>query len=403
MHVVYTGEEAPAVVWKSIFLAGPSPRSDTDLNWRPEAIRILERLGYDGVVYAPIWREGTTRPEGVHQSDYDTQVEWETKYLNQADVILFWVPRDMKTAPALTTNVEFGMWSRSGKAVLGYPPEAVKMTYLDWWAKKEGVPVHHSLRDTLAEAVGRLIKGAERTGGERDVPLHLWLKPEFQSWYAAQKTVGNRLDGAEVVWSFRVGKNKDRIFLWALHCNVWIAAEDRHKTNEVVVFRPDISSIVAFCRPTRDTFQFDKTRPLGFLQDTEIVLVKEFRSPANNPKAMVYEVPGGSSVKPNSEPLSTAAEELGEETGLTVSANRFIPIGNRQLASTLAAHQAHVYAIELTPDEMLTLKWEAGKPHGNHADTEYTFVEVVKVGDILNGNTVDWSNVGMILQTLLGH
>ena len=402
MQVVYAPEEAPQTSSSSIFLAGPSPRQSTDPNWRKEAIQILERLGYDGVVFAPIWREGVIREKFTHEQNYDEQVEWETQYLNQADLVVFWVPRDMRKLPGLTTNVEYGLWVRSGKTLLGYPEGAEKMNYLETWALKEGVPVHQSLYTLLEDSVRRLGAGAARTGGERDVPLHLWKKPEFQTWLACHKAVGNRLDGAEAVWTFRVGKNKERVFLWALHCNIWIASEGRAKTNEVVVFRPDISTIIAFCRPDTKTFVYDKARPKAFMEDTEIVLVREFRTPANNELAMVVEVPGGSSFKPGIAPETTAAEEMHEETGLQVSADRFVPIGVRQLAATWAAHKAHVYAVELTPAEMLSLKWEAGKAHGNEADTERTFVEVTTLGDLFQNETVDWSNLGMIFQALYG-
>ena len=392
MHIVYTNEDAPEVVTKSIFLAGPSPRKSTDPNWRAEAFELLEAAGYDGVVYAPIWRDGPP-DDSDKPFDYDGQVAWETKYLNQADVIVFWVPRNMKTLPAFTTNVEFGMWYQSGKVVLGFPDDAPKMTFLYKKGEEEGIESFGTLDATLNAAIRKLGEGAARTGGEREVPLHLWNKQEFQTWYASQTAVGNVLNGASVSWTFRVGKKKERVFLWALHVNVHIAAENRDKTNEVVVFRPDISTIVAYCPPT------GIDGPLSFA-DTEVVLVSEFRSPANNPIAMVVEVPGGSSLKAGVAPETTASEEMHEETGLAIEASRFRPIGARQIAATLAAHRAHCYAVRLTPDEMLALKWEAGKPHGNHDDTEYTFVEITTVTALMKKNTADWSNLGMIFQAL---
>ena len=38
---------------KSIFLAGPTPREKDIISWRNEAIKILENLGFDGIVYVP--------------------------------------------------------------------------------------------------------------------------------------------------------------------------------------------------------------------------------------------------------------------------------------------------------------------------------------------------------------
>jgi len=384
MIVCYTGETPPESFTSSIFLAGPSPRKDGDPNWRTEAIETLDRLGYDGVCFAPVYRDKPTQP-----FDYDNQVEWERKWLNASDLIVFWVPRDLKKLPGFTTNVEFGMWLRSGKVLLGSPEGAEKMTYLDWWSEREGVENFDDLTRILARSVKKLGAGSLRSGGERDIPLHLWGKPEFQSWLKAQKGVGNRVDGAEVVWNFRVGPTKQRTVLFAIHLNVWVESESRSKTNEVVIFRPDVSAVVAFCR------QGDN------LMDMEVVTVREFRSPANNVNAMVSELPGGSSAKPGVPPEVSAFEEMQEETGLSLSADRMKVVGTRQVAATLSAHRAHVFSVELTPAEMLSLKWEVGKPHGNSEDSEMTFVEVDTVGGLLEKRTTDWSNMGMILQAVL--
>ena len=37
----------------SIFLAGPTPRSNDIKSWREEAIKILEQLEFEGIVYIP--------------------------------------------------------------------------------------------------------------------------------------------------------------------------------------------------------------------------------------------------------------------------------------------------------------------------------------------------------------
>jgi hypothetical protein len=38
---------------KSIFLAGPTPRTPGIISWRKEACEILEELGFNGIVYVP--------------------------------------------------------------------------------------------------------------------------------------------------------------------------------------------------------------------------------------------------------------------------------------------------------------------------------------------------------------
>lgn len=111
---------------KSIFLAGPTPREANCVSWRVEAIQLLEKLGFDGVVYVPEY--STMKPK----ADYVDQVMWERMALIEATVICFWVPRELTKMPGFTTNVEFGYWLHSNKVVYGRPDNAEKVRYLDW-------------------------------------------------------------------------------------------------------------------------------------------------------------------------------------------------------------------------------------------------------------------------------
>lgn len=405
MQVVYVPNEPSPTYSKSIFLAGPSPRDPSHPNWRVEAIQILERLGYDGVVYVPL-------PEnGDWSHGYDAQVGWELKNLNRADQIVFWVPRDMKTLPALTTNIEFGRYFDSGRAVLGFPEEAPHMRYLAGTGAVEGVPVAHTLEDTLKEAVNRIGAGAKRTEGERSIPLNIWKLPHFQNWYTSQKAAGNRLDGAEVLFTFRVGPNKSFTFAFILHVNVHITSEGRNKTNEFIFARPDIATIVAYRKVVKSRLPeiMDNLRVSAML-DTEVAVIREFRSPARTTDGFIREIPGGSSWKPGEDPFVTMTHELEEETGLgakngfSIDPSRLRKVGTRQLCGTLSVHQAHVFACELTPEEMLFLRQQqaSNTVHGVEADTERTYVEVHRLGDLLaaESNLIDWSMLGQILTAL---
>lgn len=388
MITVFTGEVPPESFSKSLFLAGPSPRKPGDANWRTEAIHLLEEVGYDGVVFAPTYRD--VPPDHF---DYDAQVEWEKKWLNSSDLIVFWVPRDLKELPGFTTNVEYGMWLKSGKILLGSPPAAEKMTYLNWWADQEGVERFSSLKEILSRATEKLSEGAPRLGGEREVPLHLWKKEEFQNWYAAQTGVGNVLESAQVEWAFRVGKKKDMTVVWALKVSVWVASEKRSKTNEAIVFRPDLVSVIGFCRPPLSTEN-------DWNLDSEILLVREFRSSVSNPSAMILESPGGSSSSGSSDPRNTAVEEVREETGLSLHPSRLRYLGFRQTFATLVGSRTHCFAVELTPEEMLSMKWVEGETFGKKEDSERTYVEVRTVRDLLQGGSLDWSQLGMVFQAL---
>ena len=96
---------------KSIFLAGPTPRKNDVKSWRPEACRYLQEQGFNGIVYVP---ELSTK-EALFS--YDKQIEWEWEALDNASIIIFWIPRELPDMPAFTTNVEFGYYVRDDKVV----------------------------------------------------------------------------------------------------------------------------------------------------------------------------------------------------------------------------------------------------------------------------------------------
>jgi len=124
---------------KSVFLAGPTPRSSTVKSWRPEAIQIFQDLGFDGTLYIPEpdWVSGIVF-EDFHKMGVtdDKIIEWEHTYLLDATAILMWVPRDLVTMPSFTTNIEFGLWAKSEKLVYGRPDNAPKNDYLDYCYRK---------------------------------------------------------------------------------------------------------------------------------------------------------------------------------------------------------------------------------------------------------------------------
>ncbi|GII63012.1 hypothetical protein Skr01_30970 [Sphaerisporangium krabiense] len=149
--VVWAREPIPG--GPSVFLAGPTPRVDGVPSWRPAAIDAL-RAAWDGaqplVVLTPESRDG------VRAASYDDQFAWETAAREAADAILFWIPRNLATLPGFTTNVEFGHDVRTGRAVLGCPPDCPnpeRNRYLIHLAHRYGVPVRQSLGETVTAAL----------------------------------------------------------------------------------------------------------------------------------------------------------------------------------------------------------------------------------------------------------
>jgi 8-oxo-dGTP pyrophosphatase MutT (NUDIX family) len=369
IKVVYAGAEPPDEWDASIFLAGPTPRSPEVPSWRPAALAEIERQNSVGVlvVFVPEPADGARYPA------YDDQIAWEERWLDAADTILFWIPRDMSRLPGLTTNVEFGRYESSGRVVLGAPDDAEHVRYLQHHARQHGAPVTSTLPGTVGAALEAIGLGARRSGGERHVPLLAWRSPTFGNWLAAQQKAGNVLLDGRLRWT--LGS-----FLWVFHARVHVLAEDRVKANEIVIGRPDVVSIVAF-------------RPGETLWQNEIVLVREFRLPSCAPDGYVRELPGGGVL--NSAPVTQAAHELAEETGLRIAPERLRPNQVRQAVATLSAHRVHVFTVELTAEEIAYARENPG-PYGVQADSERTYVEVLSYGEILANGLVDWTTLGAL-------
>ena len=146
-------DQSPVLTNQSIFLAGPTRRNSAyKYSWRRIAVRLLEELKFDGIVYVPEF-EGTNK---FDEKYVQRQTKWEWECLDAAGVIVFWIPRHFPDMPAFTTNVEFGIYTekKPNQIVFGYPDYAEKMRYLHLrYREVTGRTPHRKLRATLEEAV----------------------------------------------------------------------------------------------------------------------------------------------------------------------------------------------------------------------------------------------------------
>ena len=379
--VVHAGEEPPDRWTASLFLAGPTPRTPDVASWRPAALaEVVSRWAGPGplVVFVP-------EPSDAVWPEYDHQRTWELRWGDRADVVLFWIPRG-PGMPALTTNDEWGRWKDSGRVVLGTPPDAASVRYQRGYAADRHIPLADTLVDTVAAAMTVLGPGADRAGGHRHVPLLLWRTPSFRSWLCAQTAAGNVLREARLEWTLRVGRRLEQVFFWALHVHVYVAAEDRVKDNEVVLSRPDIASVLAYRRAPA-------------LADTEIVLVREFRSPSSSQDGFVLELPGGSQPEPMA-PAEAAAAEFAEETGLRLPAERLVPHNSRQLAATMTTHRQQLFSVELTEEELAQVR-RTGPIRGGGGSSELTHPRVLRLAELIETSHADWTTLGTITEVLL--
>jgi 8-oxo-dGTP diphosphatase len=169
LTIVYAQTTFPTTVQKTLFLAGPTERTGRPTAWRQEALKILNDLSYDGHVFIP-------EAEGYVWNDKcDEQNAWEHDALSRADAIVFWVDRNLTIRPGFTTNIEWGQWMQSKKVVLGIPVGAPKTSYMEWCAKKYGVPCFPRLEPALRIAVGCIIgPGALREGDSAQISILDW-------------------------------------------------------------------------------------------------------------------------------------------------------------------------------------------------------------------------------------
>ncbi|WP_437296043.1 nucleoside 2-deoxyribosyltransferase domain-containing protein [Sorangium sp. So ce426] len=378
MDVVRTGQPFPTTVTRAIFLAGPAPSDARRPSWRSEVLRLLVERGYDGAVFVPEPCDGMAPgPDGDPRA-------WEHEGLRRADCILFWVPRRLDTKSTLITHVDLGAWLDSGKVVLGVPDDP-ELHYLRQLTDGAQVAAAPTLAAAVDSALARVGAGAARRRGECQIPADIFRTPAFQSWYGAQQAAGNILTGATVKWVFRVGV-RQQILYYALLVDIVVAAEKRHKKNEVVLARPDVAAVVLHHRGATP-------------RETRVALVREFRSTATTADGYVRECPGGSSFEETDDMRRVAFDEVTEEVGLQLDASRVRLLGTRQLAATTSSHRAHVFSAELTASELDMLCASAGAVHGADAD-ERTTIEIWTLEDLLQKPAVDWSTLGMIMAAL---
>lgn len=382
-----------------MFLAGPTPRDDQTTSWRQEALVHFGINNFEGHIFVPESQFGEELGD-QEPNIWARQVEWEKAAMARADAILFWIPRDMKSLPGLTTNNEFGNWvvKDPAKIVLGVPPKSPHTKYQIQQAEEAGVPTF----DDLGNAIRHVCTNTQacgRTDGAVFVPAHIWNNEWFKAWHAAQAEAGNTLEWGEVLWAFKPRHSREP-FCFAFHAHVWVGSEKRSKFNEFLLVRPDTFSVIPV--------YLNSNEPMG----AEVALVREFRTPGRTLSGHIAEPPGGSSKSFfGRSPAKLACEELFEETGLGIDPARLFPLSRsgRQVYGTMLSHKDHAYGLELTKQEMTTLREHArcGRAFGLSEDSELTTIKVAKVSDIVFSNAgglpeeEDWGAVGRILTAVM--
>lgn len=156
LNLIYSLEPILKNDKPSIFLAGPSYRVNnddseqiTETSWRTEAIKFFQESNYSCNIIIPEFRYNKL-PEDF---TYSRQVSWEAKGLENADIIIFWIPRDKDTLPGFTTNIELGMYLKSEKVTIGFPENSYKNQYIKEKCSQLNIPIYSSLKETIVNAI----------------------------------------------------------------------------------------------------------------------------------------------------------------------------------------------------------------------------------------------------------
>jgi hypothetical protein len=173
------------------------------------------------------------------------------------------------------------------------------------------------------------------------------------------------------------------VFYYALRVDVHVAAERRSQRG-IVLARPDVVAAILFKK--------GKT-----LEDSTVVLARNFQASVSNAVGYVYQLPGGIYLPPPAPDL--VVKECIEKIGLTIDPARVRFQGTRQLLATMSSHAALLFGVEMTDAELKWLrdKKERGDNFSTGQNGEQIFVELCRVGDILKRGLVDWSTLGQVL------
>lgn len=196
MKLYFSDEPLPLQLTKSIFLAGPSPRKKAPHGWRHDALTILKELNFDGEVFIPIPKEKFNGGDDKADWNYDNQVKWECDGRNLADILLFWVERDVPNGlPGFTTNIEFGEDLKTHKMVYGRPDKMSHTSYMDKRYSEVHEPMFNNLKDLLTYCVDKLGQGKFREKNTLNIPLYIWKNKSFSLWFKSIEKERKIFDG----------------------------------------------------------------------------------------------------------------------------------------------------------------------------------------------------------------
>lgn len=407
MNIVYNREEPPAFFKKSIYLAGTSvilynttkkdddKYENTEYTYRDSAINFLSDKFEGGALFVPTDNPNseTSSPGPRDKDAYRERIEWEQTWLKACDAVVFWLPRNLSNL-GLCSNFELGQLFHSGKCFIGAPYQPTdndKNAYLQTLCDIQNLHWYNDLNKLLSDTLEFIGEGSTRKGYERKIPLQIWEHDAFQHWKKAmeENDLNCKVQDVDVIYNVNAPES-GKTFFWMIVPKIRVSGERRTKEFDCVIGRNEICSMCIYTNDTK-------------LDDTEIVLIKEFRSSGRSSDGYVTELPSGS-FHENDSMVKSAMVELKEETGIELCEDKRAKfIGKKQMMPTLCSTANYVYAYDVSSKEMAEIKRQVkNKVFGIKEESERTHVVIKTWKQIIRDKLLDWPTLGMIAQVLHG-
>ena len=139
-----------------VFLAGPIQGAS---NWQSQVIKIFS--DYNDVISVTIANPRRDKLDKT-EFNYDAQVNWESKYLDKADIIMFWLPKPAEIIEgrsyAQTSRFELGEWfgKNPDRLVVGIEEGFDGERYIRKKLNDINITVYSSFKDTIKEVLRRI-------------------------------------------------------------------------------------------------------------------------------------------------------------------------------------------------------------------------------------------------------
>lgn len=151
--IIVAPDRLTKVSGKSVFLAG-SIDMGAAIDWQATAIDAFSKLSV--TVFSPRRKDwDSSWIQDINFAPFREQVEWELDMLDNATVIMLFFAGGSLSPISL---LELGLYAKSGRLVVGCPPDFYRRGNVEIVCKRLNVPIYNTFEELLQETERLLIK-----------------------------------------------------------------------------------------------------------------------------------------------------------------------------------------------------------------------------------------------------